>query len=870
MPADSGAAFVIIQHLAPAHASLLSELLAQHTRMKVVQVQGSVPVEPNCVYVIPPNYYLGIRDDVLYLAEPIKQDGIRMPIDYFFRCLAEDRQQRAIGIVFSGAGADGTFGVRAIRAGGGLVVAQDPRTAPFDTMPDSAIATGLVDYVLPPNRMPEMLLEYLRHPYVRGGRPAAIPEADENLEGVQNILALVLAQSGCDFRCYKKSTILRRIARRMGLHHVSDMAQYSGLLSQDTREVSELVKDLLINVTSFFRDAAAFAELREKAIRPLVQAKQADEPLRAWVAGCASGEEAFSLAILLTEEIAAAGKNCDVQVFATDIDEEALKFARLGIYPESIVADVETDRLSKFFVKNEVGYQISESLRKSVVFAAQNLISDPPFSKMDIISCRNLLIYLDAKIQVKLMPLFNFALNPGGYLFLGKSEAISGRNDLFDMVSKTARLYRRLVPTRPIALDAPMVPGRRRTLSTVMPVVKPPAFGLSDVVRQALLNHFSASVVLVDRRGQILQFHGQTGKYLNMPTAEPSLNLLETAKQGLSLKLRSAMHKAIEDGKTVVLQSVPVTRDEGSPLVRVTVAPAARRGETEPLLAVIFEDVPRSASAGVVLSQPGESETVVRQLEDELKAAQNDLQASIDDLQASNEELRVANEEVISSNEELQSTNEELETSKEELQSLNEELTTVNNQLQEKVLQLDTASSDMANLLKSSEIATLFLDNGLRIKFFTPAMTRVLNLIPADMGRPLTHLSMDLIGCDLAADARAVAQGRVRRRKRDPARRRFPLFPARHTLPHANGTGGRRGHYDRQPLQPPPGGETGQHRRVVQRRNFHRDLGGEHPHLESRGRNDLWLLGPGSGRQERRHAGRGRSGKRDRRPPGEG
>ncbi len=760
LPADSGAAFVVIQHLAPAYASLLPELVAQHTRMKVVQAQDTVPVEPNCVYVIPPNQYLGIRDGVLYLAEPIKHDGIRMPIDFFFRSLAVDRQQRAIGVLFSGAGSDGTLGVRAIRGGGGLTVAQDPHTAQFDTMPRSAIATGLVDYVLPPDRMPEALLEYLRHPYVGGGEPAAVLEAEAKPEGVQNILAFVLAQAGYDFRCYKKSTILRRIERRMGLHHVLDVAQYSSLLSQDTHEVHELLKDLLINVTSFFRDAEAFEELRQKVIRPLVEAKPTDEPFRVWVPGCASGEEAYSLAILLMEEVAAANKHCAIQVFATDIDEEALKFGRLGIYPESIVADVEADRLSKFFVRKDVGYQISDALRKAVVFAVQNLITDPPFSKMDIISCRNLLIYLDADTQTRLMPLMNFALNPGGYLFLGKSEGIGGRSDLFDMVSKKARLYRRLAPARPIALDTPILPGRTRVFPIGPPaVLKPPTAALADVIRQALLSHFSASVVLVDRRGQVLQFHGQTGKYLNMPTAEPSLNLLEIAKQGLSLKLRSAMHKAIEDGKTVVLKNVSVTRDKGGPFVRVTIAPVTQRGETEPLLAVIFEDVPRPATVGVELAQPGESETIVKQLEDELKAAQHDLQSSIDDLQASNEELRVANEEVISSNEELQSTNEELETSKEELQSINEELTTVNSQLQEKVHQLDTANSDMTNLLKSSDIATLFLDNELRIKFFTAALTRVLNVIPADMGRPLTHLSMDLIGCDLAADTRAVAQG---------------------------------------------------------------------------------------------------------------
>ena len=464
MPADSGAAFVVIQHLAPTHESLLAEILAQHTRMKVVQARDALPVEPNCVYVIPPNQYLRSREGVLYLAEPVTHDGIRMPIDFFFRSLAEDRQERAICILFSGAGSDGTLGVRAIRGAGGLAIAQDPQTAQFDDMPRNAIATGMVDFVLPPDRMPEALLNYLRHPYVRGGEPAAVLEAEGKPGGLQDILALVLAQTGCDFRCYKKSTILRRIERRMGLHRISDLARYYDLLRQDTGEVNELFKDLLINVTSFFRDAEAFEELRQAVIAPLVRAKQSDEPLRVWVPGCASGEEAYSLAMLLMEEVTAARKNCPVQVFATDIDEEALEFARQGIYPESIAADVAPERLSKFFIRKDRGYQVTEPVRKSVVFAVQNLITDPPFSKMDIISCRNLLIYLDAETQAKLIPLFNFALNPGGYLFLGKSEGIGGQNDLFDVVSKKARLFRRLIPARPIILDSPIVPGKKRVL----------------------------------------------------------------------------------------------------------------------------------------------------------------------------------------------------------------------------------------------------------------------------------------------------------------------------------------------------------------------------------------------------------------------
>jgi two-component system, chemotaxis family, CheB/CheR fusion protein len=759
MPSDSGAAFVIIQHLAPAHVSLLTELLAQHTRMRVVEAQNNLPVEPNCVYVIPPSQYLGIRDGVLYLAKPVMEHGIRMPIDYFLRSLAEDRQERAVCILFSGAGSDGTMGVRAVRGAGGLAIAQD-QTAQFGEMPRSAVATGLVDLVLPPGQMPQVLTEYLRQPYVRGGESADVLAAEGKPGGLNEIFAIVLAQTNCDFRCYKKSTILRRIERRMGLLHFSDMAQYSGMLRQDADEVSQLHKDLLIKVTAFFRDAEAFEELRIQAIRPLVQSKHTDDPVRVWAPGCASGEEAYSLAMLLMEEVTAARKNCPVHIFATDIDEEALQFARVGIYPASIAADVRIERLAKFFTRKEQGYQVGDSLRNSVVFADQNLIADPPFSKMDLVSCRNLPIYLDAETQAKLIPLFNFALNPGGYLFLGKSESVGGRHELFDTISKKAKLYHRLTPTRPVALDTPIVPGRKSPLPAAGPLAgKPPAVFYADSIRQVLLSHFAASVVLVDYKGQILQFHGQTSKYLNMPTSEPTLNLLDTAKEGLSLKLRSAIHQAAGDGKAVVIESVHLTQDQDSPFARVTVAPIARRGETELLLAVIFEDIPRSAIIGAAPVQSRGNGTIVKQLEDELRVTQQDLQSSIAELQASNEELRVANEEAISSNEELQSTNEELETSKEELQSVNEELTTVNSQLQEKVEKLEKANNEIANFLESTQIATVFLDLELRIKLFTPATTRLLNLIPSDTGRPIIDLSMNFIGYDLAADARAVASG---------------------------------------------------------------------------------------------------------------
>ena len=770
MPPDSGAAFVVIQHLAPAHVSMLSELLAQHTRMKVAEARDGMLVEPNCVYVIPPNAYLGIRTGVLFLAEPVPQGGIRMAIDFFLRSLAEDRQEQSICVLFSGAGSDGTLGVRAIRGAGGLTVAQDPQTAQYADMPRSAIATNLVDFVLAPDRMPQTLLEYLRQPYVRGGQPAATLEAHDRPGGYNDILATVNAQTNCDFRCYKKATILRRIERRMGLHRIADIVQYGDLLRREPAEVVQLHKDLLINVTAFFRDADAFEELRVLAVRPLVESKAPDETLRVWSPGCSSGEEAYSLAMMLMEEMMSARKTCPVQVFATDIDEEALEFGRRGVYPESIAADVGTERLARFFIRKESGYQVSESLRNAVVFASLNLIADPPFSKMDLVSCRNLLIYLDSETQERLIPVFNFALGGGGYLFLGKSEGVGGQSDLFSVVSKKARLYRRVNPARRIVLDTPILPGRKKAYPAGVPAVKPQAASYADAIRQALLGHFAAAVALVDRKGQILQFHGQTGKYLNMPTGEPNLNLLDTAKEGLAMRLRSALRAAIDDGKRVAMDAVPLTREEGSPCARVTVMPLTRRAATssgsgqagsppdfEPLLAVIFEDVPRPAipSSQPALEAGGES--AVRQLEEELRATQQDLQSSIEELQSANEELLVSNEEVVSTNEELQSTNEELETSKEELQSINEELTTVNSQLQDKAERLAAANSDLANLLKSTRIATLFLDGELRVKFFTPDTARVLRLIPSDLGRPITDLSVNFTDFDLPAAAQAIA-----------------------------------------------------------------------------------------------------------------
>jgi two-component system CheB/CheR fusion protein len=757
MPTDSGAAFVVIQHLSPNHASMLREILASHTRMQVLEAKEGARVKPDRVYIIPPNQYLGIRNGALYLAAPVTEHGIRMPIDFFSRALAEDRQERAIFVLFSGAGSDGTLGVRAVRGAGGLTIAQDD-TAQFVDMPRSAVATGMVDLVLPPDEMPKAITNYLRQSYVRQ-KPASILQPESEPGSFNEILEIVQAQTGHDFRCYKKSTVVRRIERRMGLRSISDLARYGTFLRSNADEITQLDKDLLINVTAFFRDADAFEELRLKVIIPLVHARQADDALRVWVPGCSSGEEAYSIAMLLLEEIEAAQKRCTVQVFATDADEEALQFARLGVYPENIVSDVVPERFSRFFVKRESFCQVSESLRKSVIFAAQNLLADPPFSRMDIISCRNLLIYIEADTQSKLIRLFNYALNPNGYLFLGKSEGDGGQG-LFEVVSKKARIFRRLTPARPINLDSPIVPGKKKARTTTpLPGGRNlPAVSYADSIRLALLSHFAASIVLVDRRGQILQFHGETGKYLNLPTGEPSLNVLDIAKEGLSLKLRSALHKAVTDSRQAVIENVQLTRDDAT-LCHVTVAPIPRRGDEEQLLAVIFEDVPRP----LIVTHEGEhagggEARLAAELENELRYTQQELQSTIEELQAANEEMRTSNEEVVSTNEELQSTNEELETSKEELQSANEELTTINSELQEKIASLNKANRDLGNFLSSTQIATLFLDSELRIRLFTPATVRLFKLIPSDVGRSISDFRLNLVEYDLTADALTVAR----------------------------------------------------------------------------------------------------------------
>jgi PAS domain S-box-containing protein len=770
MPPDSGIAFVLVPHLDPAHESLMVELMARHTTMPVVEAENDMPVEANHVYIIPPNKYMTIHGGVLRLTGPVERRTSQTSIDLFLRSLADDQQERAICMILSGTGSHGALGLKAVKAAGGMALVQDPATAEYERMPQSAIATGLADYVLPAERMPDALIKYVHHAYVNGGkRMETAPEAADHLT---QVLALLRTRSKFDFRAYRKKMMTRRIERRMGLNHFDSIPEYLAFLRDNAEEMKQLVKDLFISVTSFFRDAEAFQHLATQVIAPLVQGKEADAVIRVWVPGCATGEEPYSVAMLLLEQLAAGHKSCRIQIFATDVDEAALAVARQGLYPDSIAADVSPERLARFFARvDDHTYQVNKQVRETVTFAVQNLISDAPFTKLDLISCRNLLIYLEPDVQKKVITLFHFALNEGGFLFIGSSETVGRQFDLFEPLSKKWRTYRRIGPTRPERVDFPIVAGTEVRGQARHPAeaagARPTNF--AEVTQRLLLDQFAPAAVLINRKYDIFYFFGACAQYLELPTGQPTHDLSLMAREGLRTKLRGAVHRAVHDNQSVVLTDVQVKRNGGYYPVRVTVRPVQMPKTAEGLLLITFEDEPPSAQPP---SPPGSREPVeaghdstLRQLEFELKATREDLQSTIEELESSNEELKASNEEIMSMNEELQSANEELETSKEELQSLNEELSTVNNQLQDKVEELEKANNDMANLLNCTDIATVFLDPSFRIKLFTPAATKLFNLIASDVGRSVGDITARFDDPELLGDAQQVLRQLVPREK---------------------------------------------------------------------------------------------------------
>ncbi len=761
MPANSGVAFVLIPHLDPRHESLMVELISRHTKMSVSEAEDGTPVQANHVYIIPPNKYMTISGGILRLRGPIERNGPQTSIDLFLRSLGDDRQEQAICIIFSGTGAHGALGLKAVKAAGGLAMVQDPDTADYPAMPQSAIATDLADYVLPVEQMPQALITYLQHYHVNGRKAAA--QRQDAADDLNQVLALVRARNKLDFRHYRKKMLARRVERRTSLCHFNRVADYVTFLRDHPDEVRHLSRDLLISVTNFFRDPEAWRTLETQVIAPLVRAKDPDVPLRVWCAGCATGEEPYSLGILLLEQLAAAQKCCPVQIFATDVDDESLDFARQAVYPECISADVSPERLARFFRRvSESSYQVSKQLRETVVFARQNLIADAPFSKLDLVVCRNLLIYLEQEVQKKIVALLHFALSDSGSLFLGSSETIGRGVDLFEPLSAKWRIFRRIGPSRPKSVLFPVAQVEPRQPKPAPPAGKPLAPPrLPELAQNFLLRRFALACIVINRNYEVLHFAGPTEDYLIQPGGPPSHDLLSLARPGLESKLRVVVQRAIRENSAQSIKDVMMRHGNVSRRVNIDVEPLSLSKQTEGLLLIAFHEQPGTAGETLaevkVRTQTAESD-LMRQLEQELETTREDLQSTIEELESSNEELKASAEEIMSMNEELQSANEELETSKEELQSLNEELSTVNNQLHEKVEELEKINNHLANLLNCTDIATVFLDAGFRIKLFTPAATRLFRLIASDIGRPVGDITPRFSDPKLLDDARQVLE----------------------------------------------------------------------------------------------------------------
>lgn len=752
VPANSGFAFVLVQHLDPDHDSMMVELLSRATSMTVQQIADGMPVVPDHVYMIPPNAYVTIENRTLRVVRPKEPRGLRMPINRFFRSLAEDVQEDAVCIVLSGTGTDGTQGLRSIKEYGGTAIVQDPASAGYDGMPKAAIATGMADIVCAPELMLENLMAH-RGSIIPSGDAQA--HAAPNKNDINAVLALLKARLNFDFGYYKKNTLKRRIERRMALREVDDVRAYLRVLRGDSNELKSLFKDMLISVTNFFRDPETMEILANTVVPDLVKVVTDDRPLRIWVPACASGEEAYTLAILFLEAFEAARIKPNLQIFATDVDMDALDIGRLGIYPENISGDITPERLKRHFVRERQGYRVNTRLRETVVFAAQNLIADPPFSRMDLISCRNLLIYLEPDIQKKIIPLFHFSLTNDGYLFLGSSESVGRHGELFSQIVNKVRIYRKLPAAKQPALNLPIAAGEglRGGAYTKATDLRQKASALDDLVHRTLLDFFAPAAVLINPKMVVQYFHGATLNYLNQPNGEPTQNLLDLASPNVRGNLRALVTKVLQTGE--IAASAGLRLDPGGDSekrLKITVIPV--REDPVSLMLVTFEDIrvagskPMPALDEDILNEGG----VVRQLEFELQATREDLQSTIEELETSNEELKASNEEVMSMNEELQSTNEELETSKEELQSLNEELNTVNSQLQEKLNELESSNNDFSNLLASTDLATVFLDTDLRIKRVTPASRRLFNIIPSDIGRLLTDITFRVVDPALMDD----------------------------------------------------------------------------------------------------------------------
>lgn len=760
LPQPCGMALVVIQHLDPTRKGLMPELLQRATPLSVCQAEDGMRVRPDNVYVIPPNKDMSILHGVLHLFEPSVARGLRLPIDFFLRSLALDQKQNSVGVILSGMGSDGTLGLAEIKEKEGLTLAQEPSSARFDSMPRSAIDAGHTDIVAPVEELPGRIQAYLNSPgMVRKAEQGTDPKTQNGLE---KILILLRARAGHDFSAYKKNTLYRRIERRMCLHQIDQIGAYVRYLQENPQELDLLFKELLIGVTSFFRDPAAWAILGEKVL-PALLANCAPGPWRAWVAGCSTGEEAYSLAIAVREaaETLVPKKAFKFQIFASDLDRDAIDRARTGVFLENISADVSPERLSRFFTKEESGYRIRSEIREMVIFSPHSVILDPPFTKLDFLSCRNLLIYLSAEMQKRLFPIFHYSLKPDGALFLGSAETVSSEAKLFTAIDGKSRLFRRIetvLKTEPIDFPASFAaPVRGGTDPEAQRRTRSPQ-SLQSLAEQHILGSYAPPTVLVDENGNILHISGRTGNYLEPAAGKANWNIFAMAREGLRHELSEAFHKALGQQGPVCLRGLKISLGEASQWTDLSVEKLASSEPLGGLVMIVFTKAaaPTEPKTKRRAGRPGREGPRLAELEQELRGARAELQRSREEMQASQEELRSANEELQSTNEEMQSTNEELTTSKEEMQSLNEELQTVNAELQNKVDELSRSNNDMKNLLNSTDVATLFLDERLNVRRFTTSAVKIIKLIPGDVGRPITDLATELHYPELADDAREV------------------------------------------------------------------------------------------------------------------
>lgn len=745
MPEGNGMAFVIVQHLDPNYVGMMPELLQRMTTMKVFQVTDGLKVKPNCVYVIPPNKSMSILNKTLYLFAPVETHGIRLSIDIFLCSLAEDQQEKSIGIILSGMGSDGSLGIKAIKEKNGIVLVQDPETAKFDGMPRSATEAVIPDVIAHAEELPAKLIQILQF------APQSKKEIEldsQNKSNIDKIIILLREHTGHDFSMYKKSTLFRRIERRKGIHKIDKIQNYVRLMQENPKETEILFKELLIGVTNFFRDPEVWQKLGEQVLPKMLEKLPNGYVLRAWVTACSTGEEAYSLAIVFKEALAKIKKhrNLSLQIFATDLDTDSIEKARRGVFPSNIVADVSPKRISQFFVGDNEGFRVNATIREMVVFAPQDVIKDPPFTKLDILTCRNMLIYMEAELQKKLMALFNYSLKPGGTLILGSAETLGNDNEGFEAIDSKLKIFRRsLIARESKLLD---FPSAFSIINKIKPEMKSPqkvVENIQTLADQILLQQFTPASVLVNDKGDIIYITGRTGKYLEPVAGKANWNIYAMLREGLRQVFPSAFQKALKTYDAVKINNAKVENGKIG-FVNVTIQRVEKPETIRDMILIVFNDMPEIAQPKVVNLKTSNQNTLPqnKELELELNQCYEDLQTLREEMQTSQEELKSTNEELQSTNEELQSTNEELTTSKEEMQSLNEELQTVNNELQNKVVDFSRANNDMKNLLNSTEIATLFLDKELNIRRFTDPITEIFKVRNSDTGRPFTDLVTDL------------------------------------------------------------------------------------------------------------------------------